>query len=387
MGPSEGTASEREHAEVHRRLIEFLRALRDLDAALGPWRPDYGGLPARLSPDPDASGDLAEAHRHYAEGLGYFADHPQQTWNLGQPSREDVAAAIADAMARCGSPVLPMELLSPDGWSADHQLAGKPGPGVTTQGPRARWQGRRETAPGIEEAAPDGERPSHRGIVVAVGLMALLVTVVIVVAVVLAAHLFLGQGPTAAGPVATPTPATLPPESVSSLPLPDVLGAASACAAIPSGELPATLGITASSSGIGVDPATGYGTPYVSVELQGPVGAGTPSFALVTAILPFSAAAPSSPPPIDRVGTVQLIAYWDGAHWYGALRSWQGAAWTAPSPGSGAGVDVAQDGTTVTLYWQGLTSGDHYGEVVATSQGCAGHDLGPSLSPTQTYGG
>lgn len=407
----------------HHHLLQFLRGLSGLDDALGRWRPDYGGLAARDAPDPGASGDVTPAHRQYSIGLRYFADHPELAWALGEPSRDDVAAAIADARLRFGAPIVPLEELirgsDParagrarvvEGYAGD---GGSPfsdqwDQGATALPYQAAHDAPRpfqppapppvvEEHPWAEPAAPlpsrppvDGEssrRPPGSRLALAVGIAALLVTGLIVAIAVVAAHYFLGPGPTA-GP-AEPTPApTPPPSSVATVgPLPTLFAPAESCSAIPTGQVPASLSITSTASGIGTDPATGFGTPYVSITLASPVRQSTPSLALITAVLPYSATAPTSGSPIDRAGQVQLVAGWEGGDWYGGLRSWSAPAWSSLSDPSSAPVDVTQNGDVVTVYWNGLTNGDKYGVVLATSAGCTALDLSGGTSPTATYAG
>ena len=433
--------------EARRRLLHFLRGLSELDSALGPWRPDYGGLPARSLPDPQADVDVTSAHRLYANGLAFFADNPEAAWSLGEPSRDDIAAAIADARYRFGSVVVPLQdLLGPEesGAEPESDAAGAeppappgsplpvPGPppersaeglvaspaprsdgvpappnngapaprnngGPTPPAPTQRNAGQpappssaspgeppewRQPPPSRDERTV--ERPPRSGLAVWIGVAALLVTALIVAVVLIGTHLLLGTGPTAAAGATQPQ-ATLPSGAITGGPLPDVMAAAEACGSIPSGQPPASLAISSTASGIGSDPGTGFGTPYVSASLAAPVSSTTPAFSLVIAVLPYGATAPGSGSPIDRAGTVQLIAYWSGSHWYAAMRSWSGSAWTAAANGAGSGVDVTHSGATVTVYWQGLTTGDKYGAVIAAAAGCSLSGLSSALSPTQSY--
>ena len=387
---------------VHHQLLLFLRGLSGLDDALGRWRPDYGGLAARDAPDPGTIGDVTHAHHLYSIGLRFFADHPELTWALGEPSRDDVAAAIADARLRFGSPTIPLEELirgsdpASEGQGATaflEQAAPDAPPAFQPPAPPPVV----EEHPWAEPAAPfssrppaDGEsprRPPGSGLALAVGIAALLVTGLIVAVAVVAAHYFLGPGPTAGPTAPTPAPTALPSSVATVGPLPTLFASAEGCSAIPTGQVASSLSITSTASGIGTDPATGFGTPYVSITLASPVGPSTPSLSLITAVLPFSATAPTSGPPVDRAGTVQLVAGWEGGHWYGGLRSWSAPAWSSLSNPSGSPVDVTQNGDVVTVYWNGLTNGDKYGVVLATSTGCTALDLSGGTSPTATYAG
>jgi hypothetical protein len=373
--PEEQSPGSEAVQEAHRRLLQLLRGLSELDAALGPWRPDYGGMAARAAREPGREVDVAAAHHGYASALRYFADHPEAAWSLGEPARVDVSAAIADSRLRFGAPVIPLEALIPPGSDSPPRAA-------------AGWapeEGLPAAALAGEPGAP--ERPPRNPLALVIGLVSLVVTVLIVAVVVVAAKTFLGPGPTAepalAGPP-TPTPAT-----AAGGPLPDVLAPARSCPALPSGRLPASLAPSGASSGIAIDPHTGYSTPYVSVTLAQPADGTSPPFSLVIPVLQFGASPPDAGGPLDRAGTVQLIAYWDGAHggqWYAAIRSWSGTSWSAPSDSANPGVDVSENGSTVTLSWMGLTPGDRYGAVVAAQGTCAVLDLNGSLSPTRAYG-
>ena len=106
MDPSEPTLSP-EQAEAHRHLLQFLRGLSKLDAALGRWRPDYGRLRAvEAASAPSASeADIVEAHQLYAEGLGYFAERPGIARTLRMAAANDIAAAIEDSIIRFGAPI------------------------------------------------------------------------------------------------------------------------------------------------------------------------------------------------------------------------------------------------------------------------------------------
>lgn len=216
------------------------------------------------------------------------------------------------------------------------------------------------------------------------GLAALAIMAILVVGAILGGRALLGQGPTAA-PTASVPPATLPASDLPTGSPANVLAPVAACTAIPTGKVPTALALASTTSGIGTDPAVGYSNPYVATHLAGTVGSGTAAFSLVTAVLPYQATAPATSPPIDRAGTVQLIAYWNGSAWVGALRSWSGSSWTL-SVGTTSGVDVIQAGTVVTVYWQGLVEGDKYGVVVASTSGCAALGMNAALVPQESYG-
>jgi hypothetical protein len=437
VNPSEPTLSP-EQAEAHRHLILFLRGLSKLDAALGLWRPDYGRLRASAAAagPPASEVNIAEAHRLYAEGLGYFADRPGIARTLRMAAASDVAAAIEDSIIRFGTPVAPVEWLGSPAARAGLQAPGGQPPGVPISeadilaaGGRVAlspWDAERSNAtppagkgapvrkappppprgsapavahppatPPVQRGpAPDrspGQQHGRRGFLIGLGLAALLVMILLVVAVFFSARYLLGAGPTAPGAVASPAQATLPPSDLPSGSPANVLAPVAACTTLPSGKLPTGLTLDSTTSGIGTDPAAGYSNPFITIQLSGTVQPSTPAFSLIAAVLPFDATAPASATasatsgPVDRAGTLQLIAYWDGSQWHGALRNWSGSAWSL-SVDTASGVDVVQNGPAVTLYWEGLAAGDKYGVIVASSTGCADLGLSSTLVPEQTYG-
>jgi hypothetical protein len=427
-----------EQAEAHRHLILFLRGLSKLDAALGLWRPDYGRLRASAAAagPPASEVNIAEAHRLYAEGLGYFADRPGIARTLRMAAASDIAAAIEDSIIRFGTPVAPVEWLGSPAARAGLQAPGGQPPGVPISeadilaaGGRVAlspWDAERSNAtppagkgapvrkappppprgsapavahppatPPVQRGpAPDrspGQQHGRRGFLIGLGLAALLVMILLVVAVFFSARYLLGAGPTAPGAVASPAQATLPPSDLPSGSPANVLAPVAACTTLPSGKLPTGLTLDSTTSGIGTDPAAGYSNPFITIQLSGTVQPSTPAFSLIAAVLPFDATAPASATasatsgPVDRAGTLQLIAYWDGSQEHGALRNWSGSAWSL-SVDTASGVDVVQNGPAVTLYWEGLAAGDKYGVIVASSTGCADLGLSSTLVPEQTYG-
>jgi hypothetical protein len=439
VDPSEPTFSP-EQAEAHRHLLQFLRGLNKLDAALGRWRPDYGRLRAAsaAAAPPASAADIVEAHGLYADGLRYFVDRAGIARTLRMAAASDIAAAIEDSIIRFGTPIAPVEWLVSAEARIDLQPPGGQPPGapmseadVLAAGGRVAlspWDAERSTptppagkgaqarptppqpppAPARQSAAPParrgsaaGEPPAQphrgRGLAVGVGLVALLVMVILVALVVFAAKAFLGPGPTAPSAVAPPTEATLPASELPTASPADVLAPVAACTSIPSGHLPTGLALVSTSSGIGTDPVVGYSNPFITIQMSGTVQSATPVFSLIAAVLPFGSSAPPSATatpsatasatsgPVNRAGTLQLIAYWSGIQWHGGLRSWSGSAWSL-SVDAASGVDVVQNGASVTLYWEGLAAGDKYGVIVASSTGCADLGLSSTLVPDQTYG-
>jgi hypothetical protein len=427
-----------EQAEAHRHLILFLRGLSKLDAALGRWRPDYGRLRASAAAagPPPSEADITEAHRLYAEGLRYFADRPGIARTLRMAAASDIAAAIEDSIIRFGAPIAPVEWLVSPAARADVQAPGERPPAVPISeadilaaGGRVAlspWDAERSTptppagrgapvrrAPpppprgseppparppakpparrgsGID--GPPGQQRGRRAFLVGMGLAALLVLILLVVLAVFSAKYLLGEGPTAPGAVASPTQATLPPSDLPSGSPANVLAPVSACKTLPSGQVPTGIALASTTSGIGTDPAVGYSNPFITIQMKGAVQSSTAAFSLIAGVLPFNSTAPSNATasatsgPVDRVGTLQLIAYWNGSQWHGALRNWSGSAWSL-SVDAASGVDVVQNGPAITLYWEGLAAGDKYGVIVASSTGCADLELSSTLVPEQNYG-
>lgn len=423
---SSDTASGSEETEARRYLHRFLRGLSELDAALGRWRPDYGRLPAAPAPDqhPPSRAEVVEAHRLYADGLRFFADHPRALRRLERSVADDVAAAMADARDRFGATAAPLErLISAGSAPAPRRPDAAPpppppppppvaAPAMTTAGPRiapSPWDVEPAGASGPAEAKPNGRQagpsgrgrgqrgddegppPIRRGFAIGMSLAALVIIAVVVTVFLLGAHALLGPGPTAGTASAPPTQATLPASDLPSGSQLAVVAPAEACATIPSGQVPSALAPMATTSGIGVDPAAGYSNPYIAVQLAGPVPNGTPSFSLIAAVLPFGstpppgAAASPKATPVDGAGTLQIIGYWDGSQWHGALRVWSGSAWSL-SVDSTSGVDVVADGATITLYSRSVPSGSKYGVIVATSSGCSDLGMSSALVPEESYG-
>jgi hypothetical protein len=433
VDPSEPTLSP-EQAEAHRHVLQFLHGLSKLDAALGRWRPDYGRLRAAEAAhaQPATEADIVEAHRLYAEGLGYFADRPGIARTLGMAAANDIAAAIEDSIIRFGAPIAPVEwLVSPEA-RVDLQPPGGQRPGAAVSEadllaaggrvalnpwdaelsaptpPAGKGAPARRTAPPARPAAtpparrgaaagePAAQPHFRRGLAIAVGLAALVFMAILVTLVFLGSKVLFGPGPTAPIAATSPPQATLPPSDLPTGSPADVLAPAATCTSIPSGQLPTGLALVSTSSGIGTDPAVGS-NPFITIQMSGSVQSATPPFSLIAAVLPFGstalptatassgASASATNAPINRAGTLQLIAYWNDGRWQGALRHWTGSAWSL-SVGSASGVDVVQNGTAVTLYWEGLASGDKYGVIVASSTGCADLGMSSALVPAQTYG-
>lgn len=200
----------------------------------------------------------------------------------------------------------------------------------------------------------------------------------------LAVWLLAGGGPAGgATPVARLAPATAP--AVSTYPG-DIAALAKSCATIPSGNVPAYLTVQNATSATTNDPVTGQPAPAITVRLAGPVPANAGPFSVTVILLAYSASAPAGDSPIDSAGAAQLFALWDGHAWHHGIRNWNGSSWTAQNDADAAGFDLTA-GNPITFYWNGLSSGSSYGEIVATADGCADYDLNNQLAPQKQFNG
>jgi hypothetical protein len=138
---------------------------------------------------------------------------------------------------------------------------------------------------------------------------------------------------------------------------------------------------------MGQDPERKLPVPAVTVTLGGTPTAAAPPFSVTIVILPYAASPPPATIPGESGGTVQLIAYWDGRAWHRGLHTWTGSAWSLGTDIAATGLTIQAQGSTVTLYWDGLGGGARYGEWTASSAGCTTHDISASLVPLQTYTG
>ncbi len=341
-------------------------------------------------------------------------------WLTSPAARADLQSASG---SQPGAPMSEADVLAAGGrvalspWDTERPTPTTPGargaPARQTPPPPPRGSLPAPPRPAQKPASPPSRRGfsadesptphGRRGLAVGIGLFALVVIVVIVAGVAFAAKALLGSGPTAPVTVAPPSLATLPASDQPTGSPANVLAPDATCTSIPTGQLPAGLALVSTSSGIGTDPAVGYSNPFITIQLSGAVQTATPAFSLTAAILPFGSTAlpsataspggtalaggtaPATSGPINRAGTLQLIAYWTGSAWQGALRTWSGSAWSL-AVDEPSGVNVVGRGDSVTLYWEGLAPGDRYGVIVASSTGCADLGLSAALVPEQTYG-
>jgi hypothetical protein len=188
-------------------------------------------------------------------------------------------------------------------------------------------------------------------------------------------------------PTATPTPTAAPTAPLSG---PDPTALVSACSAIPTGTVPASLQVTGTSSGVKPDPRSQAPTQSVSAALGAtPVGVTAP-FAIVAVILPQGAGtALPQKRLIDLAGTEQIYAYFDGQKLHKALRTFQNGAWTTVIDSAANVISFALGGAPpgAAFFWSGIHPGDKFAFITASASGCSSSGLDSTLMPTLTVAG
>ena len=393
--------------ELGRQAVAFRDGLSDLDRCLRlRWRPDYGDLraPATEASAPELEeARLRAAHERYRGALEFFALHTGSLGRLPQPIALGIRVALADAHERFGEPAIPLDhvqalarrrrqggaaaahaevVAAATGDTAPPAAAGPSPPSNGTAAPRRTAPARRSPSP---PAPAEPEEPPRSRFALVAGTGAAFVVVALLTAVLVITLGSRGGAP----PVATPPPpATLPPAPSDVAAPVDVTALARACTALPSGGEPAFLRIAGATSGTANDPASGLATPFVAVQLAQTPPQSTSPYEVVVALLPYAATGPAGQTaPIDRIGTTQLYAHWDGAHWHRGMRTWNGNVWSTATDTAAGSMDLAVDGATLTFYWDGISAGTRYGEVTATSSGCGWRDVAADMTPQQTYTG
>jgi len=376
----------------------FPAALATIDQAVGVrWRPPYGDLVAGAGSTGRKTDRLAAAHADYQDALFIFARRPALLTDLPPLQRARLQAAVEDARERFGRDAVTLGYLI-EVIATAHPEERRSGTGSTPPPQQAPLRARTPTKtppptraflPAEPNATNAISRPravqrSGRALALAVGGGSALALLVLII---LGLRLTGGGGTT--GQAAPPViPATLPPGLSAAGTAPDVTALQHACPSFPSGKTVAAQTVTATASGIAPNPLSGLPTPEVTVSLAGPPSPGIP-LSLTIVVLPFSAspAAVASGVAADQAGTAQLIAYWDGRSWHRGLRVWSGTAWNTSVDIAANGLDLATTGATVTLFWEGLPTGARFGELIASSAGCASHDMDAMLTPQQQFGG
>lgn len=181
--------------------------------------------------------------------------------------------------------------------------------------------------------------------------------------------------PTPSGAVATatataaPTVATAPAATAASI---DVMAPAGRCTSF-TAELPPFPRPQTVTSGQGPDPRTNVSTPFISTTFAGPVPTEASSRAPFSVTVVLSRAGQGTSDgtrAIDRTGSMQLWAYWDGTTMHKAIRTWTGTSWQVRTNTAADELTVALRAQSLAVYWNGLRAGDQYGSIVAAAGGC-----------------
>ncbi len=182
-------------------------------------------------------------------------------------------------------------------------------------------------------------------------------------------------GAPAATPIASPTARRVDPTILSGT-----------CAAIPTGTVAPYLLLDRVGSGVDTDPRTQALTPWVGAAGPGQIPAQGERKELSFAAVVSPAGQPSGtgPRPIDRMGAIQLWAYWDGGALHKGLRTWNGSSWDMKVDAEADAMTLALRANGVVFYWAGLRAGDRFGFVSAETSACRGVAIDASGAPTET---
>jgi hypothetical protein len=178
------------------------------------------------------------------------------------------------------------------------------------------------------------------------------------------------------------SPSTTSTSSTTTTPAPDETALAGACAAVPSGSVPAFLRITAVRALL---PADDPRTHVQARQVQGDTSAsavGTTTPYTVIAVIQSSAAPASGQRrPIDNIGTVQLVLSFDGTTKHKAVRTFQDGHWTARADTAADDLTFVVAAKTITFFWTGLHRGDRVGMITAADSGCGAGGLTADGAP------
>lgn len=155
-----------------------------------------------------------------------------------------------------------------------------------------------------------------------------------------------------------------------------ILRLADACKTIPSGDLPPGLTPVQVLTGTERDPRTGKTLPATEVQMAGDLGSSgavldSEPFSVTLALLPGGGAPGSGDRLIDRIGSVQLWAFWDGKGLHKAVRKWDGSRWQMVSDSAADDLTAVGARGGLRFFWAGLDTGGSPQAFVATSDGCA----------------
>jgi hypothetical protein len=169
---------------------------------------------------------------------------------------------------------------------------------------------------------------------------------------------------------------------------PDPAALPGACNGVPSGSVPAFLQMTGSSAAVQTDPRTRIATQEVTTTLAAsPVPLSAP-FSIAALVLPEGTASVlGATRVIDRVGTEQLYAFYDGQHLHKALRTFANGVWTTLIDSAASAMTIALEQGSASFFWSGIHPGDHVGFITAGSAGCGAFGLNAVFVPQLTVTG
>ena len=155
-----------------------------------------------------------------------------------------------------------------------------------------------------------------------------------------------------------------------------ILLLADACKGIPSGDLPPGLTPAQVLMGTERDPRTGKMLPVTKVQMAEDMGSSgvmldSKPFSVTLALLPGGGAPGKGDRLIDRIGSAQLWAFWDGKGLHKAVRKWDGSRWKMVSDSAADDLTAVAARGGMSFFWAGLDTGGSSQAFVATSDGCA----------------
>jgi len=209
-----------------------------------------------------------------------------------------------------------------------------------------------------------------------------------------------GNPDSSSNPSASPsvTPAPAPAPAVSTGPSPasppapmptppglDLTSLAATCPALKSGRIAEDLTRSSLVAGTVPDlvtsaPAHYFGAYFDKAAFPGDLAGHSPFS--VTLTVQRAVVAGSGPHAIDRVGSIQLWAYWDGKALHRGSRTFAAGAWTMRVDDAATdlpSVEVRRTG--LVFYWNGSKTGDKAGVVASDGHGCSAYGISDLNAP------
>ena len=179
-------------------------------------------------------------------------------------------------------------------------------------------------------------------------------------------------------------PATVAATASPSAPVdPTVL--AGACVSTTSGSVPPYLVMDKVGSGTDPDPRTQIPTRWVGAAGSGSIPAGArPALSFVAILSRAGQPNGAGPRIIDRLGSLQLWAYWDGSSMHKGIRTFAGGTWQLLVDTQADALTADLHANGIALFWAGLRAGDRYGFVSSSASGCRPVALDAGGTPLET---